>query len=797
MVLFDTRTIIFSSVVTDILCVLVILLLWHQSRKRFSGTGFWVLDFAFQTAAVFLIAMRGGIPNWMSMVLSNTLVIAGAILGYMGLGRFIEKKISQGHNYVLLAAFFCVHAYLTFVQPNLAARTLNLSAVLLIICFQCMWLLVYRAEQGMRRLTLAVGMVFGAYCLVSIVRIVGFFTVTRSTNDLFKSGSFESLILISYQILFILLTYSLVLMVNKRLLLKIRQAEEESRLLIKYAPSMFYEIDFHRPAFKSVNDTMCEFLGYTREELLAMNPFDLLDDDGKALFRERIRRKLAGETISDSVEYKSKTKDGREVYGILNITFTYKDGNPEGAVVIAHDITERKRAEQRIERLTKLYSVLSRVNETIVRTHNEGPLYAEICRIVAEEGGFPLVWVGQIKGKQVTPEAFYGPASNYLKEIRVEVEGELGSGPTGTCIRENRSVINDDFDTNPSAAPWRKPAMTYGFRASAAFPLRRQGSVMGALTLYAPEPGTFDTEHVKLLESLCADISYALDAIQQEKLRSEAEENLRDRTLELQRLTETLEMRVQERTEELQVINEELKTENEERLRVEIELRESENRLRELSTALLSAQERERKVIAGEIHDSMGASLAAAKFKIESAFKEMDDCNPQARATLENVVPILQRTMEESRRIQMSLRPSILDDLGILATIKWFCRQFESTYSRISIKQEIDIQDHEVPESLKIVIYRILQEGLNNVAKHSKASVVFLKLRRAGNAIQLTIRDSGQGFDLEEAHSRKGTAKGLGLDSMRERAELSGGSFLIESSKGAGTVIRAIWPLRS
>jgi signal transduction histidine kinase len=145
----------------------------------------------------------------------------------------------------------------------------------------------------------------------------------------------------------------------------------------------------------------------------------------------------------------------------------------------------------------------------------------------------------------------------------------------------------------------------------------------------------------------------------------------------------------------------------------------------------------------------------------------------------------------------MSLRPSVLDDLGILAAINWYCRQYESTHPAISVKKEIDIGENEVPESLKIVIYRVLQETLNNIAKHSKASVVLLYLRKAKQAIQLVVRDSGQGFDLEEAFSRKGTAKGLGLDSMRERAELSGGSFSIESSKGAGTVIRATWPVNS
>jgi PAS domain S-box-containing protein len=276
--------------------------------------------------------------------------------------------------------------------------------------------------------------------------------------------------------------------------------------------------------------------------------------------------------------------------------------------------------------------------------------------------------------------------------------------------------------------------------------------------------------------------------------RKRAENAIKQRTLELKQLNDTLEHRVQERTQELHAVNEELKAENEERLRVGIELRESESQLRELSSALLTAQERERKVIAQEVHDSIGASLAAAKFKVEATLSEVGENNPQTRVALESVIPVIQGAIEEGRRIQMSLRPSILDDFGILATISWFCRQFESTYSNIHIKKEIEIEEHEVPDSLKIVIYRVLQEALNNVAKHTKASVALLSLRKASQGIQLVIRDSGQGFDLDEAYSRKGTARGLGLDSMRERIELSGGSFTIESHKGAGTVIQAFWP---
>ena len=232
-----------------------------------------------------------------------------------------------------------------------------------------------------------------------------------------------------------------------------------------------------------------------------------------------------------------------------------------------------------------------------------------------------------------------------------------------------------------------------------------------------------------------------------------------------------------------------------ERKRTEETLRESEKRLRLLSSQLLVAQEKERKLAAQEIHDSLGASLAGIKFKVENTLNEIGDGHPQTRVALKSLIPIIQGAIEEGRRIQMALRPSMLDDLGILATINWFCRQFESTYSRIHIRQEINIEESEVPDSLKTVIFRVLQEATNNIAKHSKADRVNVLFRKVAGAIELGIQDYGQGFDPGKASSRVGTTRGLGLDSMRERTELSGGSFSIESSKGTGTVIRATWPI--
>jgi signal transduction histidine kinase len=221
-------------------------------------------------------------------------------------------------------------------------------------------------------------------------------------------------------------------------------------------------------------------------------------------------------------------------------------------------------------------------------------------------------------------------------------------------------------------------------------------------------------------------------------------------------------------------------------------LRESEGRLQRLTSQLLTAQENERKRVAHELHDSIGAFLSGIKIQIENVILQLER-GTATPDSLKRVVPTVQHAIEESRRIQMNLRPSILDDLGILPTLDWHCREFQKTYSHIRIEKQVDVTEDKVPPSLKIVIYRISQEALNNIVKHSKADQVTLSLRKTGDPIELAIRDNGQGFDLEEALSKGGYERGLGLSSMRERVELTGGSFSIESNKGAGTVIRATW----
>ncbi len=220
-----------------------------------------------------------------------------------------------------------------------------------------------------------------------------------------------------------------------------------------------------------------------------------------------------------------------------------------------------------------------------------------------------------------------------------------------------------------------------------------------------------------------------------------------------------------------------------ERKQLEEILRESETRVRFFASQCLTAQETERKRVADELHDSIAASLSAIICRIDNITEEMKQGNGRPESLVDLASNVME-TNNEVRRIMADLRPSILDGLGIIPAIEWLCREYQKTYSHISVEKEIGISEGEVPDSLKTPIFRISQEAMNNIAKHSQATLVNLSLRREDNKILLIVRDNGQGFDLETV------SRGMSLSTMKERAKLSRGTCAIESVKGAGTTIR-------
>ena len=223
-------------------------------------------------------------------------------------------------------------------------------------------------------------------------------------------------------------------------------------------------------------------------------------------------------------------------------------------------------------------------------------------------------------------------------------------------------------------------------------------------------------------------------------------------------------------------------------------LRESESKLRNLSEKLLNAQENERKIVAREIHDGLGSTLTAIKYSLEQRKGASDQNLFSGTIPLEQVIGMVREAIAESQRISSSLRPSVLDDLGLIPALRSLSREWEKIYRNIRIERQLEVSEDDISEPLKIVIYRIVQESLNNISKHSQAKNVLLKLEKTGDRIELTVTDDGVGFDPGEADSLKASRGSMGLAGMRERADLSSGILEIHSEKGKGTVVRAHWP---
>jgi signal transduction histidine kinase len=263
---------------------------------------------------------------------------------------------------------------------------------------------------------------------------------------------------------------------------------------------------------------------------------------------------------------------------------------------------------------------------------------------------------------------------------------------------------------------------------------------------------------------------------------------------ELKKAKDELELKVKERTAELAMMIQALENEIEEHRQTEVALRQSQKRLRNLSRKILDAQENERKFVAQEIHDSIGGSLAAIKFALEEKLESMEK-NPSPEViSIEKIISQVDETIKESRRISVRLRPSTLDDLGLLATISWFCREFEKLHRAIQVEHRLDISEDEIPEMLKVVIYRVMQEAMNNAAKHSDARRIRLHMVKIDNRIEFSVIDNGCGFDPEEKLDKPTGISGLGLSGMRDRTLLSEGKFEITSEKGKGTTVHISLP---
>ena len=229
-----------------------------------------------------------------------------------------------------------------------------------------------------------------------------------------------------------------------------------------------------------------------------------------------------------------------------------------------------------------------------------------------------------------------------------------------------------------------------------------------------------------------------------------------------------------------------------ERKTTELALREKTNQLRTLSRRILETQETERRRVAHELHDELGQALTAIKINLQMPDR-LQKQSPDELNT-ENL-RIVDDALQQVRRLALALRPSMLDDLGLLPALRWMAGQ---TAERSGFTVEFDTAMPEVrlaPE-IETACFRIVQESLTNIARHAQAQRVEIALHRTGDALMLSVQDDGCGFDLAAMRGRAVAGGSIGVLGMQERAELIGGQLDIESTPGQGSTVRLRCPLR-
>ncbi|MDQ7783067.1 MAG: PAS domain S-box protein [Desulfomonilaceae bacterium] len=513
------------------------------------------------------------------------------------------------------------------------------------------------------------------------------------------------------------------------------QSEEKYRTIIEQIEDGYYEVDLDGN-FTFFNDSFARILGYPTEEIMGVNYADFAVPGEERNIGETFRGVYSSGDPALAIAWEVFRRDGARRHIELSVSLIRdRLGRRIGFRGIVRDITERKRVEEELTRHRNHLEDLVRERSAELVAANES-----LSREVAE---------------------------------RTRAEEEL--------IREKRfsdSVIDS------------QPGLFYLIDRSGRF--HRWNANLEELGGYSHEQMTrkealefFVPEDRSLVEERINEVFV--------KGRASVEAMLITRNgTPIPHLMTGVRI---ELDGEVYLVG--VGMDITERKQAEEALTASERELRILSGKLISAQENERQRLAMELHDGIGQALTAIKVRVEGVLRKTQGLlTEEAFTPLLELIPTIQHSVEEVRRMSRDLRPAMLDTLGILSTIGWLCRQFKSLYPHIAVVKEIDVEEEDVPENLKIVIFRILQEASNNVVKHSGADRLLIRVGPGIGGIELVIKDNGTGFDLGSALRVESDQRGFGLASMKERTKLSGGKYFLRTGPGIGTTIKAVWPSR-
>jgi PAS domain S-box-containing protein len=747
----DIRTVIISYMLSTAICATVIAYLWLDHHKRFDGLSFWLAGYLMEFVGILLLALRTIVPDFWSIVAGNVLVLAGIFSLFLGLERFVDKRTAQIHNYILLAAFFIVHTYFTFVQPDLLARNLNASAGLFLLGIQGAWLMLHRVEENMRRITRIVGIVSVGYCLAALSRILGDLTINPGYSFL-QSDAFDTLIILLQQMLFIALTFSLYLMVNRRLVLNLEAdifEREQMEDALRVSEEKFYTAFHSSPdaivisrmsdgKFIEVNDGFVQMSGYSREEALSNSALQL-GIWANPQDREAVIAALRENRRFQDFEYDFLTKSGPVRNCLVSGEIIQLD-NEAHILWVTRDITERKNMNDALRYRNDILAALNQVTLDLVNRHEVNDILQTLLLKSGDLLDAPQVSVDLLEEDDVL--VTYAATPGQPLQVGDSMRRGEGGWLSWQAIDSGKPSVLEDY----SSWSQRRPLYEgFPIHAIMIVPIHHRGRVIGAINISRSEANRpFNDTDIYVAEQLAQMAAFILDNAQ---------------------------------------LYTQLQTELAERIRSEDALHEAQAELVAQQRTVAVLEERQR--VARDLHDSVSQSIHSMVLFSETLAATLEKHNfERAKQIMERLQESARQSLKETRLLLYELQTSgpersvdLIRDLETrLATVE------RRAGIRAQISQEGSLEY--CPQEWYENLFWITIEALNNALKHAQARKMRIVFRFSPQHLELEVSDDGRGFNID-----KPRAGGMGLDSMRARAEILGGELTIKSEPQKGTTL--------
>jgi len=570
--------------------------------------------------------------------------------------------------------------------------------------------------------------------------------------------------------------------------LEVAQLSLQNRLILDSAGEGIYGLDIEgRCTF--VNPAASQLLGFRADELLGQHShamFHHTRPDGSPYPQDECPIQAA---YKQGVVHRGGDlywrKDGSSFPVEFVSTPILEAGKNAGAVVMFSDITERKHAEKVQRRLNRELRAISDCNQALMRAEDEQMLLGDICRIICDEAGYRMAWVGYAEhddAKTVRPVAWAGAEDGYLATASITwADTERGRGPSGIAIRTGESVSIQDFKTDPQAAPWRENALQRGYRSSIALALKDENaSTFGVLCIYSSEPNAFTPDEMRLLEELAGDLAFGITVLRARIERNRAEEEIR-------KLNQELEQRVEERTADLVLAR---------------DAAEAANQAKSVFLANMSHELRT------PLNAILGFSSMMRKDPLlpGSQRQNIDIINRSGEHLLTLINDVLEMAKIEAGRVQLENEPFDLGGMVRDVTDMMHMRAGEKGL-QLLIDQSSQFPRYIIGDEARL--RQVLINLMGNAVKFTLQGGVTLRLGTKKDKIshlQIEVEDSGPGIapedrqrifepfvQLGEQGVNKGT--GLGLTITRQFVQLMGGSISLESTPGKGSLFRVDLPL--